>query len=131
LALPAASQRFLTMLGDLTVEQAYAYNKEVCTVYRAQPLTSWQMQLITNALSSTFYVPALGSKTMIGCALGIDLCKVLKTGIAPLIDTGVANKELGHSVIARGLIRAPMGCFEKAANAFCEKYKLSHDALLN
>ncbi len=68
---------------------------------------------------------------MIGCALGIDATKVLKSGIAPLIDTGVANKQLGHSVIARGLIRAPIACFEQALTAYCERYKTSLDSLLN
>jgi hypothetical protein len=89
------------------------------------------MQNITTGLSNKFFVPTLGSKTMIGCALGIDATKVFKSGITPLIDTGVANKQLGHSVIARGLIRAPMPCFEQALNAYCEKYKTSLDALLN
>lgn len=87
------------------------------------------MQHITTSLSSKFFVPALGSKSVAGCALGIDLVKVLQSGITPLIDTGVANKQLGHSVIARGLIRAPMACFEQALTSYCEKYKTSLDAL--
>lgn len=58
LALPSASQRFLTMLGDLTVEQAFAYNKEVCTrCIRASSLTRdtdakhhhWPLQQVLRA----------------------------------------------------------------------------------
>ena len=52
--------------------------------------------------------------------VGIDIRKVLKTGISPIIHGGMFNKEGG--LIGAGMARIPMECFEKAMAAFVEKY---------
>lgn len=53
--------------------------------------------------------------------VGIDIRKVLKTGIAPEIHGGMFNHEGG--LIGAGSTRVPMACFEKALKAFAETYQ--------
>ena len=52
--------------------------------------------------------------------VGIDIRKVLQTGISPVIHGGMFNKEGG--LIGAGMARVPMECFEKAMRAFAKKY---------
>jgi hypothetical protein len=52
--------------------------------------------------------------------VGIDIRKVLKTGISPIVHGGMFNKEGG--LIGAGMARIPMECFEKAMRAFVAKY---------
>jgi hypothetical protein len=53
---------------------------------------------------------------------GIDMMKVIRTGISPCIHGGMFNKEGG--LIGAGMARVPMECFEKAFEAYCKKYDL-------
>ena len=53
---------------------------------------------------------------------GIDIRKVVQTGISPIIDTGIAHREAGHPIIGAGLVRAPMDCFKRALAALGERY---------
>jgi hypothetical protein len=57
--------------------------------------------------------------------LGIDLRPVIAKNEVFLINTGIAHKEMGHSVVARGLLLPPMDAFQKAAQAWCKKYNVS------
>jgi len=68
--------------------------------------------------SPVYPVHALGH----GAPTGLDLRRVLDTGIEPWINTGITHRDEGHRVIGRGLVQAPMECFEKAAEAFSTKY---------
>ncbi len=52
---------------------------------------------------------------------GVDIRKVLKTGIAPEVHGGMFNHEGG--LIGAGSARVPMLCFEKALKAFAAKYR--------
>jgi len=60
--------------------------------------------------------------------LGIDLRQVAARegpeGIF-LINTGIAHKDMGHSVVARGLLYPPKEAFAKATAAWCAKYGVS------
>lgn len=47
-------------------------------------------------------------------ALGIDIRKVVQTGVTPIIDTGVIHKSSGVGQIGAGVARAPMEVFAKA-----------------
>jgi hypothetical protein len=53
--------------------------------------------------------------------VGIDIRKVLETGITPMINTGVAGKIPGTGQVGAGVARAPLACFEKALEAFAER----------
>lgn len=78
-----------------------------------------EMGRITTAKHPTHRMPALGFE---GTSVGIDIRKVVQTGVAPIIDTGIAHREAGHSIIGAGLVRAPMDCFKRALTAFGERY---------
>ena len=42
----------------------------------------------------------------------------------------IAHKEMGHSVVARGLLTPPYAAFEKAAQAYCAKYGITEEQLI-
>jgi hypothetical protein len=56
-----------------------------------------------------------------GVPSGIDIRLVVKTGIAPTINTGIAHKEPGIGQVGAGVVRAPLACFESALVAFAER----------
>jgi len=78
-----------------------------------------KMYKITFAEHDTYKIPYLNYR---GTPVGIDLRKVLKTGIVPAIDVGVAHKKPGIGQIGAGIAYVPRECFEKAARAFQRKY---------
>jgi hypothetical protein len=49
-----------------------------------------------------------------GVPTGIDIRKVVETGIAPTINTGIAHREPGVGQVGAGVVRAPLACFECA-----------------
>lgn len=53
-----------------------------------------------------------------GTCLGIDIRKVVATGITPIINTGIAHKKAGIGQVGAGTVRAPLACFEKALEAY-------------
>jgi len=57
-----------------------------------------------------------------GACLGIDIRKVVETGITPLINTGIAHKKAGVGQIGAGTVRAPLECFTKSLEALVERY---------
>jgi hypothetical protein len=56
-----------------------------------------------------------------GAPVGIDLFKVLETGITPVIDGGLAKRDGGQA--GAGILRASIECFEAAAQAYRERYE--------
>jgi len=46
--------------------------------------------------------------------VGIDIRKVVRLGLTPIIDTGVLHKASGVGQIGTGIARAPMAAFTKA-----------------
>lgn len=71
-----------------------------------------KMYEITVAEHELYKIPLLSFR---GTPLGIDIRKVLKTGILPMINTGIAHKKAGIGQIGAGIVRPPMICFETAA----------------
>jgi len=57
-----------------------------------------------------------------GTCLGIDIRKVVETGITPLINTGIAHKEAGIGQIGAGTVRAPLACFENALEEYAHSF---------
>jgi hypothetical protein len=76
---------------------------------------SEDMATITVGRHREYQLPALG---FAGSPVGIDVRKVLDTGLEPVITTGIAHREPGIGQIGAGLTRAPMECFAKALDAF-------------
>lgn len=83
---------------------------------------SRQMRQITIGQSPDYLIPALGFE---GTAVGIDIRKVVKTGVLPIIDTAMAHKEPGHPIIGAGLVRPPLQCFKDALRRFAAKHGLA------
>src|SRR5262249_45369603 len=73
--------------------------------------TTQAMAEITLAASPHFKIPALD---FIGTPTGIDLRAVVKLGIAPVINTGIAHRLAGKGQIGAGIIRAPLAAFQNA-----------------
>ncbi len=65
-----------------------------------------------------FYLtsPAEGA----GTPLGIDVLRVAKKGVTPVITTGIAHRQAGVGQVGVGLARAPLACFTAAAGALEE-----------
>jgi len=96
----------LPLVGG-TPEEALAYSRE--------------MKKITAAVHPTYRMPALG---FVGAPLGIDIRKVVQTGITPIIDTAIAHRDPGYPIIGAGLTRPPLDCFKQALIAFGRKYNV-------
>ena len=76
-----------------------------------------KMYEITAAENNIFKIPALDFR---GTPTGIDIRKVVETGILPSINTGIAHKDPGVGQVGAGLVKPPMNCFEDALQAFVE-----------
>jgi hypothetical protein len=100
----AGATGILAFVGG-TPEEALAYSRE--------------MRQITVTTSTNYRMPIMGFE---GAPVGIDIRKVVQTGIAPIIDTAIAHKNPGYPIIGAGLLRAPLECFQKALRAFGQKY---------
>lgn len=101
----AGATGILSLVGG-TPEEAMAYTRE--------------MRNITETKHTIYRMPIMNFE---GISVGIDVRKVVQSGIAPIIDTAIAHKNPGYSIIGAGLVRAPMECFKKALIAFGKKYQ--------
>jgi hypothetical protein len=66
-----------------------------------------------------YRVPVYGDA---GAPTGIDLLRVVETGIRPVIDIVMVHREPGLGMIGFGLTSPAAGCFEQAAEAFHARY---------
>jgi hypothetical protein len=66
-----------------------------------------------------FTIPVLNYR---GTPLGIDVRRVMETGILPKLNTGISHKDPGVGGIGAGILRAPEKCFADAFEAFRKKY---------
>lgn len=78
-----------------------------------------KMYEITWTENRNYTIPFLNFR---GTPAGVDIRKVVQTGVLPMITTGIAHKERGRGQIGAGITTPPMECFEKALLAFSEKY---------
>ncbi|MBG9982588.1 acyl-CoA synthetase FdrA [Aerococcaceae bacterium DSM 111020] len=85
---------------------------------------SEEMEQIVTTNNPTWPIPNWDFK---GAPLGIDVRKVVETGITPIINTGIAHKEAGVGQVGAGTVRAPLGCFEKALVAYAKSIGIEVD----
>ncbi|MGW1950042.1 hypothetical protein ACWCRC_37770, partial [Streptomyces sp. NPDC001940] len=83
-----------------TVQEAVAFTRD--------------MGEITTTQNPNVTIPALGFE---GIPTGIDVRKVLATGILPVINTAIAHREAGIGMIGAGITHPPAAVFEQAARA--------------
>jgi hypothetical protein len=77
------------------------------------------MAEITVAKNASYQIPALDFE---GSPTGIDVRKVVETGIAPAINTGIAHREPGVGQVGAGLTAAPLEMFAQALLAMGEEW---------
>lgn len=99
----SASPAVVRFVGAGSVRQAETYTRN--------------MQEITVGQNDTYLIPTMD---YVGTGTGIDIRKVLETGILPVINTGMAHREPGIGQVGAGIAKPPMECFEKALYAFAE-----------
>lgn len=90
------------------------------SVQSALEITS-RMYEITQAEHRYFQIPFLNFR---GTPVGIDVRKVLKTGITPTINTGIAHKDAGVGQIGAGTVAFPLQPFKDAFGAYVDRYGL-------
>ena len=73
-----------------------------------------RMAEITHARNPEWTIPALD---FAGVPSGIDVRKVVSSGVPPTINTGIAHREPGIGQVGAGVVNAPMACFEQACLA--------------
>ncbi|MBI2204246.1 MAG: DUF1116 domain-containing protein [Candidatus Rokubacteria bacterium] len=76
-----------------------------------------EMREIVHDEHPHFRVPALDER---GTPAGIDVRRVVETGITPMINTGIASRNAGVGQIGAGVVRAPLACFTAALEALAE-----------
>jgi hypothetical protein len=76
-----------------------------------------ELYRITVGENPDYLIPALGYR---GTPTGIDIFKVIETGVLPVMDVGVAGRDGGQ--IGAGVVRAPLACFEAAVEAYRQRY---------
>ena len=79
---------------------------------------SEEMRQITVGVIPDYRIPNLD---FAAAPVATDIRHVVRTGIAPIIDTAIAHRKGG--VIGAGQTRAPLDCFNKALVAFADKYR--------
>ncbi len=81
---------------------------------------SKQMYEITESENTNYSLPPLDFR---GITVGIDVRKVIASGILPIINTGIAHREAGVGQVGAGIVNPPEACFEKAITDFANNLK--------
>jgi hypothetical protein len=100
--------------GGMAMAAAPAITKFVGGTPQLALQTTLEMYEITFTEHEQFTIPALNFR---GTPCGIDVRKVMETGILPQINTGIAHKEPGIGMVGAGILRAPQACFAEAFEA--------------
>ncbi len=99
----AASPAVAGFVGAGSAGDAHAYTRAMCEITAGQ--------------NPDWTIPALD---FAGVPTGIDIRKVIETGIAPTINTGIAHREPGLGQVGAGIVNAPLLCFDQALLALAE-----------
>jgi hypothetical protein len=76
--------------------------------------TTREMYEITVAENPAYALPILDFR---GSPTGIDVTLVLRTGVLPQINTGIAGRVAGTGQVGAGLVNPPLECFVTALDA--------------
>lgn len=100
----ATAPAIVALVGG-TVDEAIGYSRK--------------MKEITTTENQNITIPLLN---FMGIPTGIDIRKVIQSGILPIINTAIAHKEAGIGMIGAGITNPPMEAFEKALITISEKW---------
>lgn len=98
----AASPALVQLVGG-SVAQAVEYSREMYHV-------TWTRNPVMSLPNLEFA----------GGPAGIDVRRVVDTGIRPVVTTGIAHKQAGIGQIGAGIVRVPMACFTQATRALAD-----------
>lgn len=101
----ATAPAIVSLVGG-TVEDAISYTT--------------QMAEITTTENPNVTIPMLD---FVGIPTGIDIRKVIQTGVMPIINTAIAHKDAGIGMIGAGIVNPPIEAFEQALLALSENIK--------
>jgi hypothetical protein len=101
-------------IGAFAMAAAPAIVTFVSGTARDAMASTLEMYEITLAENPAFGIPPLDFR---GTPTGIDIRKVVRTGILPRVNTGIAHRQAGIGQIGAGLVRPPKTCFEQAVAA--------------
>ena len=117
-------------LGDSSITETAGYGGFAMAA--APAIVSWvggsvqgalevaeRMYEITQTQHRHFLIPFLDFK---GTPVGIDVRKVLKTGVTPTINTGIAHRKAGVGQVGAGTVSFPIEVFRDAFEAYVDKY---------
>ncbi|MDQ6432536.1 DUF1116 domain-containing protein [Mesorhizobium sp. LHD-90] len=116
-ATPTMGDSYITEsigLGAFALAAAPAISSFIGGTVEELIARSERMREITVGEHRHFRIPALGFR---GVPSGIDVRKVVATGISPLINTGIASRVPGVGQIGAGVQQIPLGCFAAALAA--------------
>jgi hypothetical protein len=77
-----------------------------------------EMYEIALAEHASYQIPILGFR---GTPVGIDATRVVRTGVVPAVNTGMAGREAGTGQVGAGLVEPPMACFVAAVDALATR----------
>ena len=80
--------------------------------------TTRRMYDITLGENPAYALPILEFR---GTPTGIDVAAVVRTGLLPQINTGMAGKVAGTGQVGAGLVTPPLECFVQAIGALAER----------
>jgi Protein of unknown function (DUF1116) len=101
-------------LGAFAMAAAPAISRYIGGTPNELTQQTLEMFQITEGEHPDFRIPALDYR---GTPTGIDVRKVVSTGITPIINTSISHRQAGIGQIGAGRTRAPLGCFEAALAA--------------
>lgn len=99
----ASSPAVVRFVGAGNISSAMKYSRD--------------MMEITIGENDAYVMPTMD---FTGTGTGIDIRKVIETGILPVINTGMAHKKPGVGQVGAGVVKPPMECFEQALYALAE-----------
>jgi hypothetical protein len=80
--------------------------------------TTQRMYGITVGENPAFAIPILEFR---GAPTGIDVTSVVRSGVLPQINTGMAGRVAGTGQVGAGLVTPPMACFTQALDALAAR----------
>lgn len=99
----AAAPAVVRFVGAASAQAALDYTRD--------------MYQITQGANTQLTIPVMDFK---GAPMGIDIRKVVDTGLTPVINTGMAHKKPGVGQVGAGIVHAPLECFTQALAALAE-----------
>ncbi|GAA2055631.1 DUF1116 domain-containing protein [Catenulispora yoronensis] len=104
-------------VGGFAMAAAPAIARLVGGTAASAVATTGLMYEIALAENPAFTIPALDFR---GTPTGIDVTRVVRTGVLPQINTGMAGRVAGTGQVGAGLVTPPAECFTQALAALAE-----------